>query len=384
MAIRYGVLFSTVDDTANPSALTCCIGFSNAAKACNVWHDRGFPLVDAAISEDKGRNVLQVVSSFFRDSQQLQYRRTAPRARRDRFRSADLEHRVPDAAEGELPPGSTLARPCPAGSADRQRPGDLDPTAVACVPGPGRQRQRGTGGTENPAPGPALAVAGTALDHDAASGERLGRPDQGRSHGRSYAEGAAAPESVRHLRPAGVQIRGRRDPGLPHRSERPGTRYRQVPGKAGRTAQLSSRRRQLRPRGAAGDPGLPLSGSHLHACHRAAALRADEVEGAGVATHGQRLPIAARAGGATARRSRRRRHRAGAGAGRLRPGHLRRQHVVQDPRPRPARLRQAHGDVRDSGPRPTGSGCSPTAAWRNRARRRGRRRPPCLLARSAA
>jgi hypothetical protein len=70
---QYGVLFSTVDDPTNPSALTCCIGFSNAAKACNVWHDRGFPLVDAVISEDKGRNVLQVVSSFFRDPQQLQY-----------------------------------------------------------------------------------------------------------------------------------------------------------------------------------------------------------------------------------------------------------------------------------------------------------------------
>ena len=41
------VLLSSVADPNKPEALSCHVGFTNGAKACNVWLDRGFPLVDA-------------------------------------------------------------------------------------------------------------------------------------------------------------------------------------------------------------------------------------------------------------------------------------------------------------------------------------------------
>ena len=63
---HYGVLFSSVDDAVLPSYLTCKIGFSNASKACNIWHDRGFPLVDAEIAVDTAKRVVQVTTSFWR------------------------------------------------------------------------------------------------------------------------------------------------------------------------------------------------------------------------------------------------------------------------------------------------------------------------------
>jgi len=70
---HYGVLFSSVDDAVLPSYLTCKIGFSNASKACNIWHDRGFPLVDAEIAVDTAKRVVQVTTSFFREPTSIQY-----------------------------------------------------------------------------------------------------------------------------------------------------------------------------------------------------------------------------------------------------------------------------------------------------------------------
>ena len=69
---EYAVLFSTVDDPKQPTALTCLIGFTNAAKACNVWRDRGVPLIDATIvSDDTGK--ISVFSPFFGDDPAMQY-----------------------------------------------------------------------------------------------------------------------------------------------------------------------------------------------------------------------------------------------------------------------------------------------------------------------
>jgi hypothetical protein len=60
---EYAVLFSTASDKNDPAELGCCIGFANGAQACSVWHDRGFPLVDAQIEyRDK---TLFVTSPFF-------------------------------------------------------------------------------------------------------------------------------------------------------------------------------------------------------------------------------------------------------------------------------------------------------------------------------
>src|SRR5262249_20442878 len=60
---EWAVLFSSVDDPTQPTCLKCEIGFTNAAKACNVWLDRGFPLIDAAITWNG--TTLTIVSPFF-------------------------------------------------------------------------------------------------------------------------------------------------------------------------------------------------------------------------------------------------------------------------------------------------------------------------------
>jgi hypothetical protein len=44
----WAVLFSTVDDAANPTALTCRVGYVSDTKTCSVWRHRGFPLMEAA------------------------------------------------------------------------------------------------------------------------------------------------------------------------------------------------------------------------------------------------------------------------------------------------------------------------------------------------
>jgi hypothetical protein len=69
---EYAVLFSTVDDLKQPQALTCLIGFTNAAKACSIWRDRGFPLVDAKILRD-GAGKISVFSPYFGDDPPMQY-----------------------------------------------------------------------------------------------------------------------------------------------------------------------------------------------------------------------------------------------------------------------------------------------------------------------
>jgi hypothetical protein len=69
---EYAVLFSTVDDVRRPGALTCLIGFTNAAKACSIWHDRGFPLVDAKIARDDA-GTLRIFSPYFGPEPPMQY-----------------------------------------------------------------------------------------------------------------------------------------------------------------------------------------------------------------------------------------------------------------------------------------------------------------------
>jgi hypothetical protein len=68
----WAVLFSSADDPKNPAVLTCHFGFANTAKACNVWLDRGFPLVDAAIDLDAAGK-LTIVSPFFGTATEMQY-----------------------------------------------------------------------------------------------------------------------------------------------------------------------------------------------------------------------------------------------------------------------------------------------------------------------
>lgn len=69
---QWAVLFSSVEDPLAAPQLTCLIGFTNAAKACNLWLDRGFPLVDADIRwEDSGE--LRVVAPLFSDEPVMHY-----------------------------------------------------------------------------------------------------------------------------------------------------------------------------------------------------------------------------------------------------------------------------------------------------------------------
>jgi hypothetical protein len=68
---EFAVLFSTVDDATHPKTFQCRIGFANGCKSCNVWRDRGFPLMDAVITHDA--DVLRVQSPCFLDSPALDY-----------------------------------------------------------------------------------------------------------------------------------------------------------------------------------------------------------------------------------------------------------------------------------------------------------------------
>jgi hypothetical protein len=68
---EWAVLFSSVDNLSKPTWLTCLIGFTNMAKPCNVWLDRGFPLVDAIFTHNK--NGLSVVSPLFQSGQVMHY-----------------------------------------------------------------------------------------------------------------------------------------------------------------------------------------------------------------------------------------------------------------------------------------------------------------------
>ncbi len=70
----WAVLFSSVTGAQDPSsmALTCLIGFTNVAKACNVWLDRGFPLIDAAI-EWTGQGALKIRAPFFSEKPVMHY-----------------------------------------------------------------------------------------------------------------------------------------------------------------------------------------------------------------------------------------------------------------------------------------------------------------------
>jgi hypothetical protein len=69
---EYAVLFSTVDDPETPNELRCLVGFTNTAKTCNVWRDRGIPLIDARIVLDETTG-LSVFSPFFGADPPMQY-----------------------------------------------------------------------------------------------------------------------------------------------------------------------------------------------------------------------------------------------------------------------------------------------------------------------
>ena len=68
---EYAVLFSTVDSADDPKKLVCRIGFANGSKSCGVWHDRGFPLVDAII--ERRDSDLSVRSPCFLDPPEMNY-----------------------------------------------------------------------------------------------------------------------------------------------------------------------------------------------------------------------------------------------------------------------------------------------------------------------
>ena len=71
---EWAVLVSSVDNPQTPTSLSCLIGFANTAKACNVWLDRGFMLLDATIGLDADVNdLLRVMSSVFRALGSMEY-----------------------------------------------------------------------------------------------------------------------------------------------------------------------------------------------------------------------------------------------------------------------------------------------------------------------
>ena len=70
---EWAVLFSTADDLQSPTTLQCFFGFTNAARPCNVWHDRGFPLVDAAIDHNPSTRTLNIGCPCFHRESSMQY-----------------------------------------------------------------------------------------------------------------------------------------------------------------------------------------------------------------------------------------------------------------------------------------------------------------------
>jgi hypothetical protein len=70
---EYAVLLSTVDDADHPAQLMCQLDFTNGAKSCNVWRDRGFPLVDAIISISPDKNELKICASCFLGPEEMNY-----------------------------------------------------------------------------------------------------------------------------------------------------------------------------------------------------------------------------------------------------------------------------------------------------------------------
>lgn len=68
---RWTVLISGANSLDDPEELRCIIAFTNAPDFGNLWHDRGFPLVDAAITLDKG--ALVVTSPCFFEADRMRY-----------------------------------------------------------------------------------------------------------------------------------------------------------------------------------------------------------------------------------------------------------------------------------------------------------------------
>jgi hypothetical protein len=68
----WAVLISTVDNLV-PTSATCLVGFTNVAKACNLWLDRGFPLVDADIRQGQPGELKIVSPRFVGDTSEMVY-----------------------------------------------------------------------------------------------------------------------------------------------------------------------------------------------------------------------------------------------------------------------------------------------------------------------
>jgi hypothetical protein len=70
---QYGILFSWIKGTPGSlTTLACQIGFSNEAKVCGVWVDRGFPLLDAEI-EDSSGTLIVTCACYGVDTHELDY-----------------------------------------------------------------------------------------------------------------------------------------------------------------------------------------------------------------------------------------------------------------------------------------------------------------------
>jgi hypothetical protein len=132
---EWAVLFSIVDNVLEPAELRCFIGFTNAAKACNVWHDRGFPLVDAKIGRDG--DVLRISSPCFRQEPAMQYESEILAISGIDFESSGVsaadfttsycqELRAPDAAQ----PDTVMAREGIVWGASRTDPRQLGPNQL--------------------------------------------------------------------------------------------------------------------------------------------------------------------------------------------------------------------------------------------------------------
>jgi len=98
---EWAVLVSSTDHPENPQVLTCHLGFTNMAKACNVWLDRGFPLMDSLITMP-APGELRVASPFFGSQHVMQYEKLLLE-----LSGVDLD--LPSAPPSTLPDDGALA-----------------------------------------------------------------------------------------------------------------------------------------------------------------------------------------------------------------------------------------------------------------------------------
>jgi hypothetical protein len=67
------ILLAEANYYDKPTWLRCVFGFADGSHACSIWHDRGFPLIDAIIRSDEKGNIRVSSACFLQDKNEMNY-----------------------------------------------------------------------------------------------------------------------------------------------------------------------------------------------------------------------------------------------------------------------------------------------------------------------